>query len=874
VNAPSFWQPLPWYLVTPPRERDDVIDRPRVIALLDAQLSEHRIVLLCAPAGFGKTVAARQWVGGAAGATAWLSLDRADWSGIDFVRGILTALHRRAELPASLPDPVDSHSGLAEIVRIAAMLEQPVTVVVDDAHRAAKALADPGLRSFLEFGPPGLRFLLVGHGELAAVLNRLVVHDLAVVVTGDDLAFGMDEVQAAAQHFSRGISVTQAAEILAATSGWPIAVRSSVAGGDGLLMTEYIADNILDALPGHLADFVLAATTADRVDAGLAAVLTGRRDAAWLLEECLRQSLFLARFDDPANPSQRSMYEWHQLFSARSRAILAVRDPERAVELERIAAEHLRASRPLDAVRHAIRGRHFLLSWQIFASSWLALVIGSRDDEVEQICATLVSDLDLNPGQLTEIEMIRACCREVGGDRSGGAAALERASLHIDRLPEHARTPQLVLSHLVAVMMCSDDAAELDEAVEAALTVLTHQHDQEIGVSLHACVAFVAGWTKARLRSDPVRAAELLDTAIRKCNAAGLTDIARWAAANHAFALAYSGAFTRSESVIERWRTLGGDGLWNTSYDRGIEQFTIGTIALWRAELATALQLNAELSPMDSIRGGYQPLARVHRVYAAATLADPVAVAAAEASLALIPDENPHGVPWTAYKNLCRARICEVRGHYSAIPQLAADIGTVINIPGVCAMMAAVWRRIGNPDQALAWLERMDMAVAPSYFRAHALLTRALVAATAGDSGQARELLDESLTLAVPERIKLPYVENRDDATTSLLTDGVHAGPHRKFVAQCLAGAAAIGARPGTTSPLPNLTRRESELLGLLRSSLELAEIAAALGVSLNTVNSHRRSLYRKIGARNRRDAVRLADYLSETLKRTPPRNG
>jgi LuxR family maltose regulon positive regulatory protein len=375
-------------------------------------------------------------------------------------------------------------------------------------------------------------------------------------------------------------------------------------------------------------------------------------------------------------------------------------------------------------------------------------------------------------------------------------------------------------------------------------------------------VAFVAGWTKVRLRSDPVRAAELLDTAIRKCSAAGLTDIARWAAANHAFALAYSGALTRAESVIERWRALGGDGLWNTSYDRGIEQFTIGTIALWRADLPKALQINVELSPMDSVRGGYQPLARVNRVYAATTLADLSAVAAAEASLALIPDENPHGVPWTAYKILCRARICEARGQNSAIPALCDEIGPVNHVPVVCSMMAAVCRRIGEPATALEWLARIDMTRAPSYVRAHALLTRALIAAANGDSGRARELLDQSLALAVPERVMLPYVENRDEVTTSLLTAGVHAGPYREFIAQCLAGRAAIGARPGATASLPHLTLRERELLGLLRSSLELTEIAAALGVSLNTVNSHRRSLYRKIGAKNRRQAVRLADFL------------
>lgn len=859
MSAPSFWQPLPWYLVTPPRERDDVIDRPRLTELIDELLGRHRVVLVCAPAGYGKTVAARQWFSGTTATITWLSLDRAEWSGIDVVRGILTALHQGAG--PSMTDPIDMRSGLAEIARIAGTVEGPVTVVIDDAHRAAAALADPELRSLLEIGPAGLRFLMVGHGELSAALNRLVVHAVAAVIDGAALAFDRAEIQTLCPR----LSAPEAARLLATTRGWPIAVNSAVAGSDDGPITEYVADNILDRLSTELAEFVLAATVADRVDPDLAAALSGRRDAAQLLEHCLHRSLFLTRFDLRSDGAPtRSMYEWHQLFSERVRAILAIRDPHRAAELDRIAAEHLASSRPLDAVRHAIRGRHFGLAWKIFGSNWLALVIGSRDDEVEQICATLVNDLDLDPGQLIQVELIRACCREVGGDRSGASTALASASLRLAELPEPSRNSQLVVSHLAAVMLCSDTPGELDEAVEAALGILSTLPGDEIGVSLQACMAFLAGWTKVRLRSDPVRASQLLDTAVRECSAAGLDDIARWAAANHAFALAYAGALTRAASIIERSRTSRRDGLWHSSYDRGIEQFTMGTIALWRADLARALQINAELSPMDSVRGGYQPLARLHWVYVATTMADTTAVASAEASLELIPDENPHGVPWVAYKNLGRVRICEFRGRHAAIPQLCAEIGPAANIPGVCAMLAAVWRRVGRPDEALRWLSRIDMTTAPTYFRAHALVTRALLAVADGEPARARRLLEQSLALAVPERVMLPYVENRDEVTTSLLIAATRAGPHREFVAQSLAAAAALGGGTGAAISLAQLTPRERELLGLLRSSMEFSEIAAALGVSLNTVNTHRRSLYRKIGARNRRDAVRLADLLAE----------
>ncbi|MED5811058.1 LuxR C-terminal-related transcriptional regulator [Mycolicibacterium sp. 050232] len=861
MTAPSFWQPLPWYLVTPPDRRHDVIDRPRLSGLIDESLARHRLVLACAPSGYGKTVAARQWVQIAEGSVAWLSLDREDWSAIDLIRGIVTALGRGADGRAGLPDLIDVRSGVTDIVRLVEATAGPTTVVIDDAHRAASAFADPSLASLLEIGPPRLRFLLIGHGALALELNRLLVHGAAVEIDSARLAFDATEIHSVAQYLGVEVAADDAAELQRATGGWPIAVRAALAGADGS-MTDYVADSILARLPEDLAEFVLAATVDERVDGTLAVALTGRADAATLLEQCLSRSLFLNRFDNPADASSEPVYQWHQLFAQRCHTILATRDRERARTLDRIAAEHLGSYRPLDAVRHALRGGHVDLAWQTFGSRWLDLVITSRDDEVEQICTTLASNLTLDAGQLVVIDLIRACCREVGGDRAGAAELLSEASRRYLGLPESAHTWDAAVARYMAVMLCSDDPAALDAAVDDVWAVLTESTGEPHGAALRACAAFVTGWTKVRLRSDPVRAAQLLESAVRQCNAVGLTDIARWAMANQAFALAYAGKLGAAEALLEQWRAPAGDRLWTRSYDSGIERFTTGLIAFWRGDLAAAQEIEVQLSPMDSVRGGYQPLARVHRVYTACTLGDLAAIAAAEASLALIPDENPHGVPWTAYKRMCLVRIAEVRGQYDDVRRLGQDFGTAVNVPVLTVMMAAVWRRLSEPDRALDQLAGFDPERAPSYVVVHALLTRAVVASMRDDRTAARQLLDRSLAIAVPERIMLPYLENRDEATTALLTDGAHAGPHREFVGECLARRAEISLGSKAAAERLRLTPRERELLGLLRSNLELSEIAANLGISLNTLNTHRRSLYRKIGARNRREAVRYADFL------------
>ena len=91
------------------------------------------------------------------------------------------------------------------------------------------------------------------------------------------------------------------------------------------------------------------------------------------------------------------------------------------------------------------------------------------------------------------------------------------------------------------------------------------------------------------------------------------------------------------------------------------------------------------------------------------------------------------------------------------------------------------------------------------------------------------------------------------------------------FIARCLAGRDEIRLRSANLISRNHLTPHEAEVLGLLRSAMSMADIAAALHISINTLKSHRRSLYRKLGAANRREAIRLADLLTAGTARRQP---
>ncbi|NNG97030.1 helix-turn-helix transcriptional regulator [Gordonia araii] len=826
---------------------------------------------MAAPPGHGKTVAARQWQTDVSSIEGWVSLAHKIDTSAELARWITTALCQNgADLTRALSIQAQ---GFAQLTTAIQSLACTVTLVIDDAHRAVVALADPEVQAFLRHVPKNLKLLLVGHGELVSGLSRLIMHDDAKLLGGGDLAFDTAEVTAVAA--SRGIELSDAdaASLQCRTGGWPIAVRSTLASEDPALVTDYIAENVLAMLPADLRDFVLATTTTETVDAELAHALTGRPDAAEMIEHCRGRSLFLDRFDDPQAPDRAPIYRWHNLFARGCREILATRDRARGAELHRAAARHLRKRSPVAAAQQANLGSESALAYAIVVDEWLPAVIGSQGGDLDQVCQQLRSSLD---GHITRepyavLAYIQACCRDVAGDRVGAAALRAEAQRH---LPDDPSWRALLVRDLAA-MICSDNRLEIEGA--ATRTAATIVGDSAMSSAntdsmMRICALFITGWSELRLRRNPRLAADLLTAARTACatediaGARYLAGLERWIRANEVFALAASGQFTAATAPAKVGAgdaatavdTSASDDTW-ASYDSGIEAFANAFSALWQGRLVSALQMLTELSPIDDARDGYQPLARVHRVLAAVALGDSVAIADAEAGLALIPTTDSHGVAWSAFTALAQARIAESRGERDTVLEIVDLIlQDPRSMPALNATLAAACIRLGAPERAPDLLARVDRRTLPPYIAVAVHVAEALFAESVGDRSAADAALRHALTAAAPEQVRYPFVDGGDPALAGVLSR--YDGAHEAFVAECLAVRGRYARFKGGTDF--SLTRREAELVGLLRSQMSMAEIASLLHISENTLNSHRKSLYRKLGASNRREALRLANAI------------
>lgn len=860
----SAWSPAPWFLVSRPLRPSDEVVRERVIGLVDAGVRRACVTRIVAPSGYGKTSALRQWADRADVPVAWLTITEFDDDPVRLHRGIVSAIKRAAEAMGGDADhpllqlvPDLDHLG-ASYDALTDALERtdgPLVVVVDDAHLAGEALRDTVTHLLRAATSSGLRLVLAGSSEVE-LPARLRIDGALVDIAPSTFAFIAEEID----HLTSTLGVTDdpalAERILERTGGWPAAVRAvlfdvtaseAVSGHTGSrAIADLVAEEVLPRLGDDLASFVLATSTCPRLDATLARLLSGRIDSAALLETCVRRGLFIDRYQDG---DETAVYRWHAVLADACQAILAERDPRALEGLHRTAAEALRDDYPLSAIDHALRAGDPELAVDVIATSWAGILLQAGASALDRACRALPRPWSSSP----EVLHARACCLDVTGDRHGAALLAQRATAAAEGLETDRRT-RVALVAAQAALLLADDHPVLLAAVDDLTALLATTAD--LPPRTYAHLLFLAGWAELRLRRAPEQAIRLLETARLEAIAVGDDVVAQRAGANSAFALAFAGRFQDAEARLEETNAaLAVRADWN-AYDGGIEATARGYIAFHRGAPEEATRHLTAAAEGDAGNGPYALLAVFHLALVAADVGDPVRIEQAQQALGRLPDAPFHGMPWPQYAVFARCRAALARGDADEALDLARSIADLRFAPVMGAMLAEVHRQLGTIDEAVACLDAIDGLPVPSYARVGTLVTRALIAVERGATDEAHDLVEQALDLAVEEQVVRPFA-GTDPMLRSLLAAHAPRGTrHDGFLADLLSRSehGEDRLRAGV-----QLSRREREVLGYLRSSLTTAEIAEALFVSANTVKTHQRAIYRKLGVSSRREAIKLS---------------
>ena len=352
------------------RLRPQGSDAPEVArdALLTSLLSCRRqLVLVVAPAGYGKTIGLSQWAAADPRPQAWLQLDDADNDPVVFLAYLSLALGRVAPLDPGILDMLSQRSPRIEQLVLPAIGEAlsaapPFLLVLDDGHLVQNEDCWRSLATLLDQMPHGAQLCLGSRADPPLPLGRLRAAGRLAEYSLSDVAFERREIDALLRLHGRVLDAAQLDRLQAVTEGWPAGVSLSLLADDGEAdgpagpavrgdqhaIASYLTEEVLDQQAPDLRSFLLRTSVLDRLSADLCSAVTGDDLAGDHLARVAHESLFVAALDDHGE-----WYRYHHLFAELLTALETRRAPSEVPELHRRAADWYQAhGDPERAVSH------------------------------------------------------------------------------------------------------------------------------------------------------------------------------------------------------------------------------------------------------------------------------------------------------------------------------------------------------------------------------------------------------------------------------------------------------------------------------------------------------------------------------------------
>ncbi|WP_233517572.1 LuxR C-terminal-related transcriptional regulator [Geodermatophilus marinus] len=890
----------------PPRRRRGLVARARLDARLD-RAGEVAVTLVSAPAGFGKTTILTEWL--AAGApegrsAAWLSLDARDNDPALFWSYLVAALQTAvpdlgATTLAVLQSPQTStEAAVATLVNELADLPRELVLVLDDYHVVDSPQVHEGMVRLVEHLPVQVHLVIAGRADPPLPLARLRARGELLELRAAELRFTAAEVAA---YLTGAMGLTLTADDVAAldsrTEGWIAAVQLAALSmqgredpsafvaefaGDDRYIVDFLVEEVLARQPERVRTFLLQTSILARLSGPLCDAVTGGDGGKDTLEAAERANLFLVPLDD-----RRRWYRYHHLFADVLQAHLRDEQPDAVAELHRRAADwHARHGDRAEAIGHALAGGDAARAAELVELALPALQQGRQEATMRRWLQALPDEVI---AERPVLSVGYAAALMVSGETAGVEARLRDAERW---LIDDGSRPR--------------PAGRMVVVDEAAFRRLPS------GIALYrAGQALLSGDVPATV-THARRALELAgaDDHVARGGPAGLLGLAYWR--------------TGDLDTGARWYAECAASLEQAGHLSDVTgcALALADMRLEQGRLAEAMSTYENALRLVTPPGGpvLRGAADMH-VGIAGVLLEHNELDAARRRLAVSAQLGEHaGLPQNPHRErVARARLAEADGDLDGALALLAEAERRYaadyfpEVRPIGAVRARLHARAGRWPDALAWGRQRGLSADddPDYLHEfeHLVLARALVARYAADGdqpsmagalrllarlrraaedgGRTGSLLDVLVVLALAAAVcgdqpaalaalrhALELAEPRGHVRSFLdegrllrrhlaaVANGRAHGYAGRLLAASSPGATPVAARPVPAWPVEPLSARELEVLRLLGTDLDGPGIARRLFVSVNTVRTHTKNLYAKLGVNNRRTAVRRGQEL------------
>ncbi|HEX6449117.1 MAG TPA: LuxR C-terminal-related transcriptional regulator [Trebonia sp.] len=860
-----------------------VVARPGLFGRLGGPA---RVTVVAAPAGSGKTVLLRSWISqaGLSGRAAWVPAGRDERDPQHFWLAMLGALRRTAPgsalvRPLTAPPDMDGSAITERLLADLAPLAGRVWLVVDDVHELGPEVLRQ-LELLIMRAPPELRFVLAARHDVRLGLHRLRLEGELAEIRADDLGFSLAE---AAQLFAAaGVELPAAtvAVLHERTEGWAAGLRLaalSLAGhpdpgrfaaefsGSERTVAEYLLAEVLDRQPEPVRRLLLRTSILERVNGQLADLLTADQGGERVLQDLQAANAFTVALD-----ASRTWFRYHQMFAGLLRLELRRAAPGEVAPLHGVAAGWFAGhGYPAEAIRHAQAAGDWELAGRLLAFHWFYLLNDAKIATTHELLAGFPAEVQAADPALTALMVADEL---VQGSLETAERHLVLAERQAARVPDSRRVQFQVLlgnarlliarsrGHLPAAAAEARRLQALAETPEAA----------ELGLS-REMVSAGALQVLGRIEVWASRFEEAQRDLERSAALARQAGLPYWeyAALAHLAVADMGQSFARAAEHARQAMDLAERHGWPDEQCDGVAYAVLADMLVWqgRPEEAEPWIQRAERSER-TMTAEAEPAATLAVLCVRGRLElafgrDADALAAFEAAgrrAGHLPAPRLLVTQIRAWLLCALVRLGDTERAEQALAGLSDHDR---DSPQTRIAVAALRLAEGNADAAAAALALVlgGSAAGISWmWLAHAFVLEAIARDALGDQIAAESALERALDLAEPNGAVLPFLLY--PAPGLLERQARHRSAHAALIAEILGLLAGSKPAPPPAAPrLPvePLTTSELRLLRYLPTNLTGPEIADELYVSANTIKTHLRTLYAKLGTHHRSETVARA---------------
>ncbi|UCD99452.1 MAG: helix-turn-helix transcriptional regulator [Chloroflexota bacterium] len=876
----------------------DLVSRPHLISRLNAGM-RGKLILISAPAGFGKSTLISEWARTIEEPVTWLSLDENDNNLKRFLSYLIAAIQQidgsigesiLASLESTDSPPIEP----AITILINEIAESGVefSLVLDDFHLITSHKINDALIILLDHLPSNAHLVISTRADPVIPLSRYRARGQMVEIRHDDLRFTEAEVTRFLNDlFGLDLSAVDIQMLLSRTEGWITGLQLAAISMEGRenkhefitafsgshqYIIDYLVDEVLAHQPEEIQTFLCQTSILDRFSASLCDYVLQISNSKNILEILDKANLFLIPLD-----YEHNWYRYHHLFADFLHKRLIEREPEIIPKLHKRSSEWLDRNRLItEAINHSLAGEDFERAAQLVESVGTDMMMRSEFDQ-------LTSWLDAIPRQMVVawpwLCIIRAwmCQRWARLDEAEENLQYAERALENEKTPEPVGGKAVIRGQAAAIRaLIALNRAQIPQSMEyanQALVYLPVNHFNRAVASLSLGIA-------KGVTGDFDDAIKIFLEARRDSLAVGNRILAQAVLLQMGRVLAMQGRLHQAAEVFNEavQLTYQKTNL-KIPYSSGACVLLANIYREWddldTAEvlLEEGIEIGIPAKMVDAVCVGYAILSRL---YLARGDLEEAKRACQEANriVKTIPDPEPEAMTMTLD---CRVRLQLKVENYLEASKLVHEHGLDVNDDILYfhefehIVLARVLMYMGrkNPDnkqlltdaqELIAKMLEVAKPVGCMREVISLLVLQALANKALGNDDQALNLLEETLLLAEPEGYVRTFVDEGNEMR-ELLRQKASRGIATDYVIKLLNAFEPDRSdlKRISQSLVEPLSGRELEVLRMLATELSGPEIARELMISLNTMRTHTKNIYSKLNVNSRRAALSKANELN-----------